>query len=230
MRHCRRTSPWSTPVRGHPVRARRIAAIAGLAAALAAASGAQADDPGTRGIGIGASTLGATVEATYRITDSFGLRVPVGYLNGSYSDTADGIAYDLDLTVGGVGLLGDYYPGLGGLRLSGGAFVSMIEGDGNARGDGTVGNTAYTGVDLAVEAEAKNTVMPALALGYDAGIGQRWRISADLGALYTGGFDVDLRDRSGQVAQSDLDAETRDLENDAPDFYPYVKLTVAFRF
>lgn len=212
-----------------PLRSLRAAAIGVLAAAISPGMVAAAD-PGETGIGLGISTLGATVEATYRISDSLGLRVPAGYLSGSYSDTDDGIDYDLDLTVGGVGLLVDYYPGLGGLRLSGGAFFSAISGDGSARGDGTIGDTDYTGVDLDVDADAKNSVMPALAVGYDAGIGARWTISADLGALYTGGFDVDVRDRSGQVAQSDIDAEIRDLESDAPDFYPYVKLTVAFRF
>lgn len=212
-----------------PARPFRLAFI-GFGAAAVLSGAALAADPGERGIGVGVSTLGATVEATYRINETFGLRVPAGYLDGSYSDTDDGIAYDLDLTVGGVGLLGDYYPGLGGLRLSGGAFVSRIKADGNARGDGTVGNTVYTGVDLDVDVDAKNSVMPALAVGYDADIGQRFTLSADLGALYTGGFDVKVRDRSGQVSQADIDSEIGDIENDAPDFYPYVKLTVAFRF
>jgi hypothetical protein len=200
------------------------------AMAVACLCGPVQADPGDLGIGIGASTLGATVEATYRISDRFGLRVPASYLDGSYSDTDDGIAYDLDLTMGGVGLLGDYYPGGGGFRLSGGAFVATLDGDGRARGNGTVGETAYTGVDLEVDASARNGVMPALAVGYDAGLGARWLVSADLGALYTGGFDVGIRDRSGQVSQADLDAEIRKQQDDAPDFYPYVKLTVAFRF
>lgn len=204
-----------------------------LVAALVWAGGigaVQAAERGDRSVGLGVSTLGATVEGTYRITDSFGVRVPVGYLGGSYSDTDDGIDYDLDLTLGGVGVLGDYYPGAGGLRLSGGAFYNGVKADGDARGDGTVGDTEYTGVDLDVGVEPKNRIMPAVALGYDAAVGSRWIISADLGAMYTGGFDATLRDRSGQVSQADIDAESRELEDDAPDFYPYVKFTVAFRF
>lgn len=189
-----------------------------------------AADPGDMSVGVGVSTLGPTVEGTYRITESFGVRVPAGYVGADYSDTEDGISYDLDLTLGGVGVLGDYYPGLGGLRLSAGAIYARIEADGTARGDGTVGNTDYTGVDLDASVEAENRVMPAVAVGYDAEIGQRWMISADLGALYTGGFNASLTDRSGQVSQADLDAEIGDLEDDAPDYYPYVKLTVAFRF
>lgn len=203
------------------------AALLALAASPAAA---QAAEPGKRSVGLGVSTLGATVEGTYRITDAFGLRIPAGYLRGSYTDDDDGIDYDLDLTLGGVGILGDYYPGLGGLRLSGGAFYTAIHADGDARGDGTIGETDYIGVDLDVDVDAKNRLMPALALGYDAGIGSRWMISADLGAMYTGGVDATLRDRTGQVSQDDLAAEGRDIEDDAPDFYPYVKLTVAFRF
>ncbi len=208
----------------------RHAATAALAAWGAGLAGAALADTGGLSLGVGVSTLGATLEAAYRMSDTFGMRVPAAYLRGSYTDTDDGIAYDLDLAGGGVGLLGDYYPARGGFRLSGGAFVGSIDADGGARGDGTVGNTAYTGVDLAVGATARNSVMPALALGYDAGIGPGWIVSADLGALYTGGADVAIRDRAGQVAQGDIDAETRKREDDAPAFYPYLKLTVAFRF
>jgi hypothetical protein len=192
--------------------------------------GAADAEPGALSLGLGVSTLGATVEAAYRINDSFGVRVPAGYLDASYSDTDDGLAQDHDLMVGGIGLLGDYYPGLGRLRLSGGAFVNGIDVDGRARGDGVVGDTFYSGVDLDVDGSARNAVMPALSLGLDADIGRRWMLSADLGALYTGGFDIAARDSSGQVSQADLDAEVRQRESDAPDFYPYLKFTVAFRF
>lgn len=210
----------------------RLSPLVALAtlALMVTTGAARPADPGDRSVGVGASTLGATVEATYRITEAFGMRVPVAYLGGSYSDSEDGIDYDLDLTLGGVGILGDFYPGPGGFRLSGGAFYGTIKADGDARGDGTVGNTDYTGVDLAVDVEAANRIMPALAVGYDAAVGSRWMISADLGAMYTGGFDASIRDRTGQVSPDDIAAETRDLEDEAPDFYPYVKLTVAFRF
>ncbi|PWR03911.1 hypothetical protein DKT77_04150 [Meridianimarinicoccus roseus] len=191
---------------------------------------AAAQDPGEVGVTLGVSTLGPTVEGSYRISDRLGVRVPVGYLGTDLDESEDGIDYDLDLTIGGVGLLADYYPGLGGLRVSGGAFLGQYEADGGGRGSGRIGGTDYTNVDMALDVHARNRVMPALSLGYDGTLGRRWLLSADLGAMYTGGFDVNLTDRTGQVSQSDLDAEISDLESDIPDFLPYVKLSVGFRF
>ncbi|QIE40698.1 porin family protein [Rhodobacteraceae bacterium SC52] len=206
---------------------RRFCAIAVF---LGAQGAAQAQEPGEFGINLGVSTLGPTIEGTYRISDKLGVRVPAGYFGGDFDTSEDGIDYDLNASIGGIGLLADYYPLSGGLRLSGGAFLSKYEADGTGQGSGQIGDTIYNDIDLAFDAEAENYVMPTLSLGYDGSIGQRWTLSADLGAMYTGGFDVTLQDRSGQVSQSDIDAEIANIEGDAPDFIPYVKLSVGFRF
>lgn len=207
-----------------------VAAVILLLGGTFGACAVQAADPGDVTVGLGVSTLGATVEGAYRISETLGARVPVGYLGTSFSDTDDGLDFDLDLNLGGVGLLGDYYPGGGGFRLSGGVFYNAVKAEGSARGDGNVGDTFYTGVDLDVDVEPKNRFMPALAIGYDAEIGSRWVISGDLGAMYTGGFKASVRDRTGQVSQADIDDEIGDIEDGRADFYPYIKLGVAFRF
>lgn len=191
---------------------------------------ASAQEAGEFGLGFGLSTLGPTLEGTYRVNDRFGLRVPIGFLSIDDTETDDGFTYDYDASFGGVGLLGDYYTGVGGLRLSGGAMVSRYELDGRGRGSGTVGDTDYNNVDLDFSAETRNSIMPMVSLGYDGQIGSRWTLSADLGAMYTGGFNVDLTDRSGQVSQEDINKEIDDAEDDAPDILPYVKFTATFRF
>jgi len=202
-----------------------------LAGGLVVAAGVvAAQDAGRFGIGVGASTLGPTVEGSYRVNDGFGLRVPAGFVSADYDGTEDGIDFEIDADFGGVGLLADYYPGLAGLRLSGGAILSGYSAEGRGRGDGEVGGTSYTGVDLDLDATPANTVMPTLSIGYEGRLGARWSLSADLGAMYTGGFDVDLVDRSGQVAQSDIDAEIAEIEDDLPDYLPYLQLVATFRF
>ena len=209
-----------------PLTARILSAIA----LLAVISPASAQEAGEFGLGLGISTLGPTVEGSYRFNDRFGVRMPLGYLTFDDERTRDGIKYNVDASGGGLGLLGDYYTGLGGLRVSGGAFISRYELDGRGRGSGTIGDNTYSNVDMDFSAESRNSVMPAISVGYDGNIGARWTLSADLGAMYTGGFDIDLKDRSGQVSQADIDREIKDAEDDIPNVLPYLKLTATFRF
>ena len=170
------------------------------------------------------------MEGTYRISETLGVRVPAGFLSADLGDTDGDIDYDADVELGGIGLLGDYLTGMGGLRLSAGAIWSRYAIDGRGRGDGTVGATDYTGVDLRVKGRTRNDLLPIASVGYDGRIGPRLTLSADVGAMYTGGYDIRLSDASGQVSQEDIDAEIDDIGDDLPDVLPYVKFTVAFRF
>ncbi len=207
-----------------------FAALAASSFLAAAATGAVAQSAGDFGLGLGVSTLGPTVEGTYRVNDRFGLRVPAGYFAADFDGTEDGVDYDADVELGGIGLLGDFFPGAGGLRLSAGAIYSLYSVDGRGRGSGTVGNTEYTDVDLRFDGDPRNEILPTAAIGYDGRIGQRWTLSADLGAMFTGGYDITLRDASGRVSQDDIEAEIGDIEDDLPDVIPYLKFAVSFRF
>lgn len=180
---------------------------------LACAGGAAGADPGLPGGGRGTPARGATDEAAYRISAAFGVRVPTGYFGAS--PVGGGTTRGEDQTGGGIGLLGDYLTGHGGLRLSGGAIVGGI---------GDVGG-GHAGDDPDRAGIVPTAVVPALAVGYDAEVGQRWALSADLGALYTGGLD-----RAGLVAHAVIDADRGQHRTDAPDFHPYLRFTVAFRF
>ena len=202
-----------------------ILAAAGLAPGIAVAQ-----ETAPFAVGAGVSTLGLTLEGSYRINDRFGMRAPFGYFAYDDTLTEDGTDFDADVTIGGVGLLGDFYPGTGGLRLSGGAFFNGYGGEGNATGDATVNGVDYSGVDLLLDAEPENTVMPMLSIGYDGDLGGGWMLSADLGAMYAGDWSVDLEDRAGVVAQGDIDAEVEDISGDLPEIIPYLKLTATFRF
>lgn len=197
--------------------------------------GATAEAPGAFSLGLGLGTLGPTIEGSYRITDAFGLRVPAGFLSTAYDERVDDIDFDVDLDIGGIGLLGDYrpaggVPGLDGLRLSAGGILGAYALDARGRGDGEVGDNDYEDVDLRLGIDPRNRLMPVVAVGYDGALTRRWRLSADLGAIFAGGFDLDLRDASGQVSEADLETEIGEIEDDLPALLPYVTLSVAFRF
>ena len=108
--------------------------------------------------------------------------------------TVEGIDYDVSASTGGVGVLGDYYPTGGGLRVSGGLFKSNIGSSGRATGTVDVGSGTYAGVDLRTEVETERSIAPMVAVGYDGQIGAGWGLSADLGAIYTGGFKTSITD------------------------------------
>ena len=199
-------------------------------AALTTPGAALAQEAGQFAVGAGVSTLGLTLEGSYRINDRFGVRVPVVYFGYDDTITEDGTDFDGEITLGGAALLGDFYTGLGGLRVSGGAFFNAYGAEGTAEGDATVNGVDYSGVDLLLDAEPENRVMPMLSIGYDGNLGGGWMLSADLGAMYAGDWSVDLEDRAGVVPQSDIDAEVGDISDDLPEIIPYFKLTATFRF
>lgn len=193
----------------------------------AAALPVMAQPAGDIRVGVGVSALDPAVDGTYRINDAFGMWLPGGYPSVELDDGSDGIDYHIEGDLGGIALLGDYFTGLGGLRVSAGALYSRHSADGRGRGDGAVGNADFTDVALRLDAGPTNRLMPVASLGYHGRIGTRWTLSADLGAVYSGGYDIALRDVSAQASQQNTDA---DIDDDLPDFQPYVKFTVGFRF
>lgn len=207
-----------------------------LAGAVAGPATAQ-DTSGYQRIGLGVSVLGLTVEPSLRLSPTFGLRAPIGA--GEFSRTQDVEGNDIDATLrlGGVALLGDFYPMRGGFRISGGVLASNFRISGSTTGEYDLEGTTYTGT-FSANAEAKNKLNPMLVLGYDTGSGGAgWSVSGDLGVIYTNGLSGELNattDNALLQAQLDLDlAETRtQFQSDISDvtILPYAKLAVAFRF
>lgn len=183
-------------------------------------------------VGAGISTIGLTVEPSYRATDRWGVRAPIGFGSINRNLTVEGIDYDVSASTGGVGVLGDYYPTGGGLRVSGGLFKSNIGSTGRATGTVDVGSGTYAGVDLRTEVETERSIAPMVAVGYDGQIGAGWGLSADLGAIYTGGFKTSITDLSGIVPQSDIDAEVSSVDAAIDEYkvIPYFKLGATYRW
>lgn len=203
------------------------------------ATAAQAQPFGDISVGAGASTLGATVEFSTRLNDRFGLRLPVGYGSFDHKETVDGTPLDGTLRLGGVALLGDYYPGMGGMRISAGLFRANTRASGRADGTFTLSDEEYTGwIDAEVRPE--NKVSPMISLGYDSRKSSAgWGFSGDIGAIFVGGFSTEVsgyqtsEDASVQDRFEDGLADLRNsIEDDVSDFnvMPYAKLAVTYRF
>ncbi len=200
-----------------------ILLITGLAGAV------QAQQRPVLNFGIG--SLGATVEAGFRLGDNLGIRGVGGYGRGAVSTSFNGAPVSGTATIGGYGVLADLYLG-GGARLSAGALAPLYRADMAITGNITVNGFAFNNVDIAASVSPLRQVAPVLALGYEKSWRNNWGISADIGAMYMGGFSLSATDNSSQIPQGDLDAElaASNAELGQITILPYVKLGVSFQF
>ncbi|MGH1576859.1 hypothetical protein [Planktotalea sp.] len=196
---------------------------------------ASAQDNNLR-FGLGVSTLGGTLEAAYRINQNFALRgVLSGGLNANGNQTIDGVNYSTSGQLGGFALLGDYYTGSTGFRVSGGAFISNTSLSGSTTASAanpiTVGNTTLTGGETAsASVEFKRKVSPMVTVGYDWNVSNSFTISGEVGAIAMGGLDVALSAPAAPAA--DVAREKQNIKDELSQFgvYPYIAITGSFRF
>jgi hypothetical protein len=204
-----------------------LAELAPMSADAAAAPVTVSGPNDKFGLNLGVSTLGATVEATFKVNDKFGFRLPYGEASASYEEESNGETYSGDLNLGGFGLLADYRPTGKNFRVSGGAFATDYSASALAQ------NVNGSGSNIQVDIYQKERIAPMLGLGYDAKIFKgKGRFSVDAGAIFGKGFNVDARDTSGTMTQSDVDNETAELRDAAGKMkvLPYVKVSVGFVF
>ncbi len=193
-------------------------------------SARDADQPVT--IGAGISTMGIVVEPSVQTGPKTAVRIPLAFGNANFSQTVDGIDYDVTGRVGGIGVLADYYPAAGALRLSGGLFRSSLNADGRATGTVEVGGTTYGGVDIRTNGRPSQRIAPMVSVGYDGHLASGWGISTDIGVMYTGGFEVSIDDVTGTASQADLDAEVNAVNDELSDYkvLPFIKLGATYRW
>ncbi|NOR62026.1 MAG: hypothetical protein GQ535_05955 [Rhodobacteraceae bacterium] len=182
-------------------------------------------------VSFGGSTLGATFEAGYRLGPNFGLRGIAGFGSVGFNSDYNGTPLTGTANIGGVGLLADVYLGGGG-RISAGGISQNYGADLTISGDITVEGTTFNNVDISASIDTMNRFAPVVAIGYEKTFRNNWGISADLGALYTGGFSLTATDNSTQIPQVDLDSElsTTNAELGQITILPFVKLSVSFAF
>ena len=201
-----------------------------LLASCGAQNSREATQPVTVGVGVG--TMGLVVEPSVKTSHKTAIRMPIGFGSANTSQTVDGIDYDVNASVGGVGLMADYYPSAGSLRVSGGLFKSNLNAEGRATGNLEVGANSYVGVDVTTSAKPKNALAPTVSIGFDGHVGAGWGISTDVGVMYVGGFSATATDATGTVSQADLDAEMTSVNDELGDIsvLPFVKFGATYRW
>ena len=200
---------------------------------LAACSGQMPSHSEAEGsLGVGVSTLGLTVEPSLRLSEQAGLRMLAASGNLDANETVDGIDYDGSLHVGGVGVMGDYYPTGGSMRVSGGLLKHSMELTGRALGTVEVGGTTYPAIDVTSTVEPTNSVLPMVSVGYEQAVTDNFSLSADVGAIFVGEYSVSLTDATSTVSAADIAAETANAEDELNDMpvVPYIRIGGAFRW
>ncbi len=180
---------------------------------------------------LGGSSLGATLEAGLRLGPAFGLRGVAGYASAGFESEYNGTPLTGTATIGGVGILADFYLGRN-ARVSAGAIAPDFGADLAITGDMVVNGSTINNVDITGSIDTINRFAPVLAVGYEKALGGNWGISADFGAIYTGGFYLSASDNSGQIPQADLDSELESTNTALGQItiLPFVKLGVSFSF
>lgn len=163
-----------------PIRAMRFAALVLAAAPLAS----QADDAGTVYTQLGINGLGLGYAAS--VTPDWAVRGQVNWLpkqsyTGNVGDFGSGANLTVDLTWSSFQLVGDWYPGDGGFRLSGGLVFNdnkiTVAGTGSVNGtNGTVNG----------EIKLSEDVAPYLGLGYSIRprAAKGWGFNMDAGVMF----------------------------------------------
>lgn len=186
---------------------------------------------GTEGFGIGYSQS---------INGAFNLRSEVNGLSKSYTQDSSDMRYAGDLKLGGVSVLGDYFPFAGNFRVTAGAIVNKGKLNGTAIGAGGTytfnGNSYAASSNDRVDAEVKfGNVNPYLGIGFGhapqvKGLG----FYSDIGVIFQKPkSSITLSDGLAmRVSQADQDAERRSLQDSADKFkfYPVLKAGVSYTF
>ncbi len=206
-----------------------------LLLALGAASQVQAQTGevyghlGTEGLGIGYS---------HSLTPSAGVRIEGNYGRVSRELETDGVKYDAKIRLGGIGVIGDWFPSDAGFRLSGGLTWNDKKGSGTGRSAAesvTINGRTYSLAGEELRGTVKfPTVMPYLGIGWGHQATTRgWGFTADLGVLI-GKPKASLTATPGLAAQAgaDIEAERRELQREADKFkvFPVLKIGASYRF
>lgn len=190
------------------------------------------------GLGLRAGTYGLGAELGVGINSWFGLRAGLYTLDIDESYTDSGIDFDGKLKLGGYGVLADFYPMKGTFRLTAGLLANRNEIDLSAVPFEPVeiGGTTYQPSDvgtLSGGVEFDDTA-PYFGIGWGNVARGKGRVGflCDLGFVKQGSGDVVLRASNPAVSQSDLDAETAEIEDDIEDydFWPVISFGLSIRF
>jgi hypothetical protein len=149
-------------------------------------------------------TLGPGIEAGYRFNENWGARAGVNGFAGNFTYHDHNSDLVNRMTLLSAGLTVDYYPYAGDFRLSAGARASASKIEGKVRNlDATVKNggmSFHRFIDdpLTNFTVTQNPLQPYIGAGYSVKLKERLSLDFDLGVLYAGTPDLDVRSRAGR--------------------------------
>ncbi|MGU9963167.1 MAG: hypothetical protein ACNYPD_03570 [Candidatus Halichondribacter symbioticus] len=199
----------------------------------------------SNGLTTGYSSLGLTLEWHHALNDSYGFRIPVGWMlyktkslgNFGLADQADNLDTYGEIRTGGVGFLADWYPRIGRFRLSLGAIYSLYKIDTDFTGAPgipvNIGGVDYDNTSFHSTASFKNSIVPMFAMGYAGDLSGGGSFSFEFGALVNGGYDVSLEQTGGlAVPQNAIDTQINELREqlNKSKIFPYVRFGITFAF
>lgn len=193
------------------------------------------------GLGLKGGTTGIGADLTFPLTETLNARGGAYYfsLSVDYEGEAENENVNVDLDLQGFPLLLDWHPWGGGFRISAGAVLNSNKVEGTATND----VVELAGINFNLErfyAEASfDSVAPYVGIGWGNAIDRdgRWTFAFDLGVMYQGSVDITANAVAANAAIQDivdvaLEAEIRDIEEDAEDykFYPVLTFGLSYRF
>jgi hypothetical protein len=189
------------------------------------------------GVGVRAGTQGLGAEFGVGLTQWFGLRAGAYALDVDDTYDSTDIEYDGTLSLGGYGLLADFYPLKGGFHISAGILSNRMGADIEAVPTAPVdiGGVTYDPAQvgtLSGDLEFDDTV-PYFGVGWgNIAKGKRFGFLFDLGLVKQGSGQVSLTSSTGLVDPADLAAEAAEIEEDIEDydFWPVISFGLAIRF
>lgn len=217
--------------------------LTAVAALVALAVPAHAQNSGGFGIGLTGGTLGLGPEASFRASESIGVRANATFFGFGRNVESDGIDYDGDLKLRSFGAMIDVHPFGGGFRLSAGARINRnrvtLKASPAASTSVQIGDTTYTGAQIGVlngEVRAKK-VAPTLTLGWGGGLTPGLKFGVEAGAMFQGSPRVRRLDATGPLAndtafKAAIAKERVEIENDIDNFkvYPVLQISIGYRF
>lgn len=190
----------------------------------------------------GISSLGLNFEAAYQATPNYRFRAVLMTFPevDELSDTFDngGTTFSYDANVGGFAGFVDYYPTGARWRISGGLVLNRTEIDGRAKlsaenvfilDDGTAFDTG----EAQIVTEFAQQISPVVTAGYDYWYDENWVLSAEVGAIYTGGLTLEASSTNTALqAEINDDADVQQARDDGREtkYFPYIAFTIGYRF
>ena len=237
-----------------PVRKAVFAGLVGLLATHPAAAQDRGESSSNMAVAGTAGSMGVGLDMSVKLSDGISMRLPLRYMQIDVDGDLAGISYETELTVGGIGLVGDYHPFGGGLRLSGGLFYNLMDASlsANPSSPVSIGGVSYLADQIgtiSVDVDYRNFA-PYLGVGYGGPIGRDRGLQffADVGVLWVGDPDIDMSVSDppeppaipvlpvpgppypGPVPPSNILSEKDDIKQDLPEFYPVVQIGMTYRF